>query len=68
MAAMVCGRLSVGEHNWGGKPREPAEQAALEKIGMIVEGVVRDAEFRNGAYQGHTLFSVLRSEWDECRG
>jgi aminoglycoside 6'-N-acetyltransferase len=45
----------------------PAEQAALRKAGMTAEGIVRQAEFRDGAYHDHTLFSVLRSEWEERR-
>jgi RimJ/RimL family protein N-acetyltransferase len=42
----------------------PAERRALAKAGMIEEGVVRDAEFRNGRLHDHLLFSVLRSEWE----
>jgi RimJ/RimL family protein N-acetyltransferase len=41
----------------------PAEQRALEKIGMMREGVVRQAEYRNGQYHDHVLYSILRSEW-----
>jgi len=41
----------------------PAEQRALEKVGMVREGVIRQAEFRNGQYHDHVLFSILRSEW-----
>ncbi len=42
----------------------PAEQRSLRKAGMVEEGVVRQAEFRDGKYHDHTLFSVLRSEWE----
>lgn len=45
----------------------PAEQASLRKAGMTVEGTVRDAEYRDDAYHDHTLFSILRPEWDERR-
>ncbi len=41
----------------------PAEQRALEKIGMVREGVIRQAEYRNGQYHDHVLYSILRSEW-----
>lgn len=41
----------------------PAERRSLAKVGMTEEGVVRDAEFRNGRFHDHVLFSVLRSEW-----
>ena len=45
----------------------PAEQAALRKAGMVAEGIVREAEYRDGAYHDHTLFSILRSEWEARR-
>ena len=45
----------------------PAEQRALEKVGLISEGVVRDAEFRNGAFYDHVLYGILRSEWESAR-
>jgi RimJ/RimL family protein N-acetyltransferase len=41
----------------------PAEQRALEKAGFVREGVVRQAEWRDGRYHDHILYSVLRSEW-----
>ncbi len=41
----------------------PAEQRALLKIGMTQEGVVRSAEFRDGEYHDHFLYSILRNEW-----
>lgn len=44
-----------------------AEQRSLEKIGMVREGVVRDAEFRNGTHHDHVLYSILRSEWEAGR-
>jgi aminoglycoside 6'-N-acetyltransferase len=43
----------------------PAEQRSLLKIGMTPEGVVRDAEFRDGRFHDHILYSILRSEWAE---
>ena len=41
----------------------PAEQRSLEKAGFTREGVVRSAEWRDGQYHDHVLFSVLRTEW-----
>jgi len=41
----------------------PAEQRALERVGFLREGVVRDAEFRNGTYHDHVLYGVVRREW-----
>jgi RimJ/RimL family protein N-acetyltransferase len=41
-----------------------AEQRALTKVGMTVEGRVRSAEFRDGMYHDHLLYSILRSEWE----
>lgn len=45
----------------------PAEQRALEKVGMVVEGRVRNAEFRDGAFHDHLLYSILREEWAATR-
>ncbi len=44
-----------------------AERRTLAKIGMVEEGVVRNAEFRDGGFHDHILFSVLRSEWEAGR-
>lgn len=44
-----------------------AEQRALAKIGMVVEGTVRDAEFRGGRFHDHILYGILRSEWEARR-
>lgn len=44
-----------------------AEKRAFEKLGLTIEGVVRDAEYRDGTYHDHVLVSVLRSEWEERR-
>lgn len=45
----------------------PAEQRSLRKVGMLEEGTVRQAEFRDGEYHDHTLFSILRPEWEAQR-
>ncbi len=42
----------------------PAERRSLQKTGMVEEGIVREAEWRNGAYHDHVLFSILRPEWE----
>jgi RimJ/RimL family protein N-acetyltransferase len=42
----------------------PAEQRALEKIGMVREGVVRGAEWRGGSYHDHILYGILRTDWE----
>lgn len=42
----------------------PAEQRSLTKAGMIEEGLVRNAEFRDGTFHDHVLFSILRAEWE----
>lgn len=39
-----------------------AEQRALEKAGFSREGVVRQAQWRSGAWHDQVLYSVLRSE------
>lgn len=39
-----------------------AEQRALEKAGFTREGVVRQAQWRGGAWHDQVLYSVLRSE------
>ena len=44
-----------------------AEQRALAKVGMTVEGRVRDAEYRDGQYHDHLLYSILRAEWESPR-
>jgi RimJ/RimL family protein N-acetyltransferase len=38
-------------------------QGAYIKAGFILEGRMRQAEFREGAYQDVLLYSVLRDEW-----
>ncbi|MEU1151263.1 GNAT family protein [Streptomyces sp. NPDC005863] len=39
-----------------------AEQRALEKAGFTREGVMRGAQFRNGAYHDMVVYSLLRRE------
>jgi RimJ/RimL family protein N-acetyltransferase len=40
-----------------------AEQRALERAGFSREGVVRGAQWRDGAFHDGYLYSVLRREW-----
>ena len=40
-----------------------AEQRSLEKAGFTREGVLRGAQWRNGAFHDLVTYSVLRSEW-----
>jgi RimJ/RimL family protein N-acetyltransferase len=39
------------------------ERRSLVKIGMVEEGRVREAEFRDGSYHDHIVYGILRSEW-----
>lgn len=48
--------------------RNHAEQRALEKAGFTQEGVIRGAQWRDGAHRDGILYSVLRSEWHADRG
>jgi RimJ/RimL family protein N-acetyltransferase len=43
-------------------PENAAEQRALEKAGFRLEGVIRAAEFRSGAYRDGFLYSRLRDD------
>ena len=40
----------------------PAERKSLERAGFSCEGLIRAAEFRNGRYHDHLLYSLLRRE------
>ena len=37
--------------------------APRRKVGMVEEGIVRQAELRNGTYHDHVLLSIPRPEW-----
>lgn len=41
-----------------------AEQRCLEKLGFTREGVIRQAQWRDGAWHDQWIYSILRSEWD----
>jgi RimJ/RimL family protein N-acetyltransferase len=40
-----------------------AEQRALVAAGFTLEGVIREAQWRDGTYRDGHLYSVLRHEW-----
>ena len=46
-----------------GKGYGTIEQRALEKAGFRREGIVRDAEERDGRFHDHVLYGLLREEW-----
>ena len=45
----------------------PSEQRSLERVGFQREGLVRQAEHRDGTYHDHVLYGILRQEWDALR-
>jgi RimJ/RimL family protein N-acetyltransferase len=46
----------------GTQPENTAEQRALRKVGFREEGVLRGAEFRDGAWRDIVIFGLLRGE------
>ena len=40
-----------------------AEQRCLEKLGFTREGVIRQAQWRDGGWHDQIIYSVLRDEW-----
>ena len=42
----------------------PRAIRAYEKVGFVKEGLLREANYRNGCYINALLMSVLRSEWN----
>jgi RimJ/RimL family protein N-acetyltransferase len=44
------------------QPENAAEQRALQKVGFRQEGVLRGAEFRDGAWHDIVVFGLLRGE------
>ena len=46
----------------GTQPENAAEQRALRKVGFREEGVLRGAEFRDGAWRDIVIFGLLRGE------
>jgi RimJ/RimL family protein N-acetyltransferase len=45
-----------------------AERRALEKAGLVREGVLRSTQFRAGGWRDVVVYSVLRTEWQERAG
>jgi RimJ/RimL family protein N-acetyltransferase len=53
----------------GTQPENAAEQRSLRTIGFRQEGVLRDAEFRDGSWRDIVVFGLLRDELvDDGRG
>lgn len=44
-----------------------AEQRALEKAGFRREGLIRGAQWREGAFRDGYLYAILREEWAASR-
>jgi RimJ/RimL family protein N-acetyltransferase len=44
-----------------------AEQRALEKAGFRQEGLVRGAQWREGAFRDGYLYAILRDDWAAAR-
>jgi [ribosomal protein S5]-alanine N-acetyltransferase len=40
-----------------------AEQRALERIGFIREGVLRQVAFRDGTWRDSVIYALLRTQW-----
>ncbi len=64
--ALLCRYLfahtSVHRIEAGTQPENAAEQRALQKVGFRQEGVLRGAEFRDGAWRDIVIFGLLRGE------
>jgi RimJ/RimL family protein N-acetyltransferase len=43
-----------------------AEQRSLEKVGMMREGVVRGAHYREGRYNDMVLYGITRADYEEA--
>jgi ribosomal-protein-alanine N-acetyltransferase len=42
-----------------------AEQKALERIGFIREGVLREVAFRDGTWRNSVIYALLRKDWQQ---
>lgn len=47
-----------------GDAENKAEQRALEKAGLRLDGVARGAQWREGAYHDQFVYSILRADWE----
>jgi RimJ/RimL family protein N-acetyltransferase len=43
-----------------------AEQRSLEKVGMMREGVIRGAHYREGKYNDMVLYGITRADYEEA--
>jgi len=37
-----------------------------EKAGFILEGVMRQHKWKNGAFQNRRIYGMLRTEWEDA--
>lgn len=44
-----------------------AEQRCLERLGFTREGLIRQAQWRSGAWHDQLIYSLLRDEWTALR-
>ena len=44
-----------------------AEQRSLEKAGLMREGVIRGAHFREGEYNDMVVYAITRAYFEEAR-
>lgn len=42
-------------------------QKLVRRVGMMEEGTVRDAIYKNGSYVDIKVFSILKGDWDAAR-
>ena len=47
--------------------RNARANGALRKLGAAQEGVLRRAQFRDGAYRDHVLWAVVAGDWRSDR-
>jgi len=47
-------------------PTNIAERTCLERIGFVLEGTVRMAQWRQGRWHDQLLYSILRNEFGGC--
>lgn len=47
--------------------RNARANGALRKLGATQEGVLRHAQFRDGAYRDHVLWAMVAEDWTEPR-
>ena len=45
----------------------PASGRVMQKVGMTYEGLMRQATFKDGRFQDHVLYAILRETWEDAR-